>query len=178
MASFAIPLALAGLSGLAGFFGGKPKVTNQTQDTTSDQSQTGSYSQYQTPELSAEQHSLLQTLLPGLISRYKSGPQDLTSYAAGGLRDINTGSDLKMKGIQNMLAARGLSYSPAAMVPQMGEESSRVGQQANFLSGIPLMQRQMQGEDLQNLLKGSQLYQRGTEQVELLSKILLAHLIP
>jgi hypothetical protein len=152
MATFAIPLALAGLSGLAGFFGGKPKTTTTTQDM--NQSQTGSYNQFQTPELSAEQQQLVNTFLPALVNRYRSGPADLSGYAAGGLRDINTASDLKTKSIQNMLAARGLSYSPAAMTPFAGQETSRVGQQSSFLSQIPLLQRQMQGEDIQNLVKG------------------------
>lgn len=146
-----IGLALSGLSALGGLFGGR----SQKQEAFNESSfnQTGTSTNTSTPNLSPEQKQLQDVFVRALIDRYNTGT-DLSGYAAGGLRSINQSSDAANKLVGNILAARGLTYSPyAASVLGQGEVN-RVGQQASFLNTLPLLSRQLQGEDIAGLVSG------------------------
>lgn len=142
MAAFAIPLITAGLSAVSGLFGAKPKktITDSTQDSSTN------------PNFSPLQNSLMQMFTSGAMSRYQKGT-DLGGYTAGGLRTINNHAGVQDLATRNILASRGLSYSPAAATSQIQNENSRLGQSSDFLNSIPLLQRQLQGQDLDSLIK-------------------------
>ena len=157
MAAFAIPLIMGGLGALGGIFGNRPKQTTQTQDMTTSgkESQTGSATgtSEMNPVLSALQQTSQDTFLRSLLDRIRS-QTDLRGYQAGGIQDINQGYNVKTQALQNMLAARGLSFSPAASTAQMGLESGRLGDITKFNEQMPLIQRQMGIEDINNLIQG------------------------
>lgn len=150
MASFILPI----ISGLAGLFGGKPKTQEQTNTSTTNGTTSGAFNSTNTPLLSDNQTNLSNSFVNGLINRYRNEPVDLSGYTAGGLRDINTGSDLKQKVMANTLASRGLSYSPYAAAASQAPESDRVSQQTQFLDQIPLLKRSLQSQDFDQMIKG------------------------
>jgi hypothetical protein len=155
MATAAIPFILSGLSALSGFFSGKPKQTTSTTDqsgnTSSNSYQTGGSTSTTTPNLSPEQLQLLQSLI-GRQTQLANQDQDLSGYKAGGMQQINQGADAQSKIVQNILASRGLSYSPTAATSLAGVQSNRIQQQNQFANGIPLLQRQLKTEDIGKLL--------------------------
>ena len=145
MASFILPI----VSGLAGLFGGGRQ-----------QQQTGSYSgsqsgnQYQTttPNLSPFQQSLANMFVGGAQSLY-GHDTDLSGYTSSGLQNINQAANLQNKALQNIIASRGLSFSPAAATAETMGEQNRLNQSSQFLNQIPLLQRQLQQQGLQGLMQ-------------------------
>lgn len=144
MAAIAIPLIGSAISGLAGLFGGQQQPTQKVSGTTSSTI---------TPNLSPIQISLMNMFTNGLQSRYQQGT-DLSGYTAQGLRTINQQGNLQDQATKNILAARGQSFSPAATTADIQNSNSRLAQSSSFLNSIPLLQRQLQGEDLNNLISG------------------------
>ncbi len=140
MASLAIPLITSGISALAGLFGNKSKPIQQTNTSTTQQN------------FSPLQQSLMDMFSKGAIDRYQQGT-DLGGYTAGGLRQINQTADLRKLATQNILGARGQSFSPSAGVADIQGENSRLSDSSNFLNSIPLLQHQMQGADLDQLIR-------------------------
>lgn len=154
MASLAIPLLSAFLPGLAGFLGGKPKPTTTTTDSSSTQQGNSNFNSLNKPILSDLQEGLANPFVNALINRYREGAPDLTSFTAGGLRDINTSADARNKITSNINASRGLSYSPYASTQQAAGEDSRLAQQNQFLQQIPLLKRQFEDQNIQGLIQG------------------------
>jgi hypothetical protein len=74
----------------------------------------------------------------------------LTGYTGQGMRQINRSADLNKVALQNILSSRGLSSSPAGAAFEARGEDERMKQLTEFLGGIPLLDRQMEGEDLSN----------------------------
>src|SRR3990167_11191722 len=72
----------------------------------------------------------------------------MSGYQAGGQQQINRTFDTIAQSQGNNLTARGLGTSPVAGAVEANRENARAGQTASFLNSIPLLQRQMQGEDL------------------------------
>lgn len=140
------------LGGLGGLFGSKPKSVTTNSNQTSETE--GDFSSSTSPVLSDMQSMLANLFGNGLADRYRAGPTDLSGYEAGGLSEINKGADLKSKIISNTLASRGLSYSPYAGAQLAQPESERVGQGVDFLNQMPLLQRQLQQQDLSGLIQG------------------------
>lgn len=147
MAAFAVPLITAGISGLAGLFGGKKKQQT-SQNTISDSTSNSSSST--TPNLTSQQQGLIDQLLSNYHSRLQQG-SDLSGYAGQGLRNINQSSNIARKASDNILAARGLSNSPYAGYRDTVQAQQQGGQSADLLNSLPLLQRSMQGEDLSSL---------------------------
>lgn len=147
----AIPLILGGVSALAGAFGNRKNTTTQQQDSSSttnrDETSTQDVDLSEMPEYTPEMQSIL-SLLTNTLRNRMLGSTDMSGYTTQGLQKINQGADLKRRAMENILAARGLSYSPAAVTPMGRIESGRIGEQINFLNQIPLLQRQLQGEDI------------------------------
>lgn len=140
MASLAIPAVLAGVSGLAGLFGSRPTTTTQSGTNNSTQNTQYNYS--------PEQIRALNQLQQGYQDQINGA--DLSGYQTSGLKQINQSGDAAQTAIQNMLAQRGLSYSPAAATAQTQARIGQAGQQSDFLNSIPLLQYQMKTQALQN----------------------------
>lgn len=129
-----IPLALGGASFLGGLFGHKDKKQTQTQTTST--------------QLSPQANSLNDLIL-GQIRNRLAGSADLSGYRAEGQKTINDTFGNVGTALSADLTARGLSDSPAAVAPLSRLAVGRAGSMAQFLNSLPLLQRQMQGDDLQ-----------------------------
>jgi hypothetical protein len=140
-----LPFIGPAISALAGLFGGR----KQKQEAFNEQDS----SQVTSPELSYNQRVLSDAMTRALIDRlYKD--IDLSGYTSGGLQTINQASDARNKIISNILAARGLSFSPAAATQQTLAENARLADASSFLNTIPLLSRQLQTENIENLMRG------------------------
>jgi hypothetical protein len=163
MPAFAIPLAISGISALAGLLGNRKKQATQDSTTTQNTSGTENYDNYNTPILTPEAMQAYSTLFPQLQNRIQSGA-DLSGYTASGLRNItNTGENARNRIVQN-LAARGLTNSPASAAIIARQGDTQAGETANFLNSVPLLQRQMQGQDLDQLLRAASALPTGMRQ--------------
>lgn len=141
MASFAAPLIGAGVSALAGLFGNKKPQTTTTNSTNTS-----------TPLLDPQQQFLQSLIGNDAVNMDKAGAPDLSGYEANGLQQINQASALKSKTASNLLAARGLSFSPSGVQNLINPEADRLSQSSQFLSQIPLLQRQFQQQNLSQLM--------------------------
>lgn len=143
MASFVLPI----ISGLAGLFGGGKQ--QQTSGTSSTSGQQNVSSNGQTaPNLSPAQQQLA-SLFTTQAKQFGSTAPDLTGYTQGGLETINNQNAGAAAATKNMLAARGLGFSPAAATTQTIQDQGRQSQIMQFLSQIPLLQRALQQQGIQ-----------------------------
>ncbi len=146
MPSAAVPLALSGISALAGLFGNK----NDSNRSTINQTTNNQASSSSTPQLDWETNDLKRAL----IARYKDSilrsdsGEDLSGYEAQGLNTINRSSDLRTNSIRNSLAARGLSYSPIAALAPAFSDAARYSDTGSFRASLPLLQRQLREKTL------------------------------
>ncbi len=141
MAAFAAPLIGAGISALTGLFGAKkPQTTTTTSSSTTN------------PVLDANGNALENQFADDAINMDKAGGPDLSGYTANGLQQINNGANIKQKLLQNTLASRGLSFSPAAATATGNADADRLAQSSQFLSSVPLLKRQFQQQNLQQLM--------------------------
>lgn len=164
MAGFILPI----VSGLAGLFGGgKQQQTKGTQDTSTHGTTTNNTTTGQTGtttgttsgtqtstnvhNLSPLQQQLADTFTKGALD-LNSSAADLSGYKNAGLQGINEASDAQNMVLRNTLAARGLSFSPAAANAETMGVQNRLNQQSQFLQGLPLLQRQLQQQSQQGLI--------------------------
>src|SRR5580693_5372846 len=139
MPSLAIPL----VSGLAGLFGGGTQQKQATsQQSSGTQNTTGSTSSSTTPNLSPEQSQLSNQFGEALMNQYNQGV-NLQPYEASGLSNIQSQNAAAAKATNNQIAARGLSFSPAAATAQTAENINAGNQTSSFLNSLPLLQRQL-----------------------------------
>ena len=156
---------LGGLGALAGVFpedqsGTVKSNQNTTSDITSDTAtstdmwhllntwlnslgitqQEGTTAQQVTPTLGPEATALMQNL----ATKYTglTAPA-LTGYQAYQTGNINNAADLQSQAVNNILAARGLSTSPAAATAQAGVEQNRLNQITGMKQQIPILQNQL-----------------------------------
>lgn len=151
MAAWAVPLIGAGVSALAGYFGSKKKTQTNLTETSNASSSGTSLGTESGRSISGPQLSpAYQTFLDKLISSYSNlaGPVNLRPYAAQQIQGINRANQLSSQSVNNILAARGLSTSPVAGAIQAGQESNRIGSIINLQQQIPLLQRQIELENL------------------------------
>jgi len=95
------------------------------------------------------QSQALRDLVYKQISDRLTGPgADLSGYTTSGLQDINKAYDASATATNNNLAARGLSRSPVAAAVDANRNLARAADIGRFTSSIPLLQRQLQTEDL------------------------------
>ena len=162
----------AGISGLAGLFGGGKQQKVQTSGTisnTGQQNQSGTFgTSGQTTGFSTSNPNL-SPLQQALINQFTSSASnlnrqagDLSGYKAQGLSDINSTSNAASEALRNNLASRGLSFSPSAANAETQQRIGLAGQQSQFLNSIPLLQRQLQQQSLQQLMNAFQLIPYGT----------------
>lgn len=117
----AIPLAISGISALAGFFGNKSQTQTQQQ---SSSSQGGTdILGHTSPRLyDADTEQFLNTIK----NKYRGLLENPFGAAAPGINQINRNSDIRNRAVSSMLASRGLSGSPiSGALPGM-LESSRI----------------------------------------------------
>lgn len=166
MAAFIAPL----IGGLAGLFGGGQQQKTQTSGTIKND-QSGTFSQGGTSASTSTGTTTpnLTPLQQALISQFSKGASDLFSsstnlnpYAASGLQTINQGGDIANKVLQNSLAARGLSYSPAAANATTQNQLGTISQGSTFLNSLPLLQRQLQSGALSQLMQAFQVQPVGS----------------
>lgn len=121
--------------GLASFIGGLFGHDSSTTSST-------------TPTL-APQYSPLEQLVLGRITARLQNPTGLPAgYATGGIRQINSTYDAIGQTLNNRLSARGLASSPVAGAAETKLQTSRGGDIGTFRANLPLVERQMQNEDL------------------------------
>ena len=152
MPAFLAPLAISGISALAGLLGNRKKTA--TQESTTNSSSTQNVDLYNNPILSDEAASGYGVGINNLINQVNKGT-DFRGYAASGVRNINRQSEIKNKLLQRTLAQRGLSYSPAGAAIEARAADETAGQTFDFLNSIPMLQRQMQGEDINSLIRAA-----------------------
>ena len=129
-------LGIAGLGGIAGAYGNQSNTSGN--GTTNGTSTT-------TPNLSPELQALIDQIMKqagGLTTPSLSG------YQAQQTQGINHNADLQSQSVNNIMASRGLATSPVAGTAQAGVEQQRFGQINQMNEGLPLLQNQM---NLQNL---------------------------
>lgn len=145
MASFVLPI----LSGLTGLFGGGKQQQSATQQTsTGSQTTSGSTSGSSTPNLSPIQQQLAQMFSSQAMKVVGTDP-NLSGFTQAGIEGINKGSEGAAAATKNMLAARGLQYSPAYGTAATIQNQGRQSQISQFLAQIPLLQRQLQQQGIQ-----------------------------
>lgn len=145
MAGFAIPLAVSGISALAGGLLNKNKKQQQT--TRSNNSSDVSSDTWNIPQYDSYGEEMRQKLLNSYMGSLDEDP-DLSGYQAQGQSNINQMNDVRTMALRNSLSSRGLSYSPIAPLAQQQNDNARIGEQASFLNTIPLLQRKMRDERL------------------------------
>lgn len=144
MASFVLPI----LTGLSGLFGGGTQQRQATQQTSSgSQTTSGSTSGSSTPNLSPLQQQLAQLFSSQSMKLAGTDP-NLSGFTQAGLEGINQGAAGSQAATKNMLAARGLAYSPAYATAATIGDQDRQHQITQFLSQIPLLQRQLQQQGI------------------------------
>lgn len=150
MATAALGLIGPLMSGLAGLFGGGTQQTTNTSGT-STQNQQYNNSGSTTPNLNPLQQQLAKMFSQGTMQNYMNGT-NLSPYTTQGMQQIGQQGAMNQQTISNSLAARGLSYSPAAG-NMLGANLMNTGNQQNqFLQGIPLLQHQLQQGNLQQMM--------------------------
>ena len=151
MSSFVLPI----ISGLAGLFGGgSTKQTNTNSTTNQSQTQNQGYNNTNTstPNLNPFQQQLAGMFSQGAMNQYTNGT-NMAPYTSQGLQQIQGQGNANSKTISNNLAARGLSYSPAAANTTTQNTLNTGGQMNSFLQGVPLLQHQLQQGNLQQLMQ-------------------------
>lgn len=150
MASLIAPI-LTGISGIAGLLGGGTQQKSATSQTSSGtQNTTGSSASSTTPNLSPIQQSLINQFTAGAENLANQGT-NLQPYEASGLQQIGQTGNTNQQNISNTLAAKGLQYSPAAGNAYTQNTINTGNQQSQFLNQIPLLQRQIQQQNIQGL---------------------------
>ena len=127
----AAPLVTAGISTLGQVLGNRKAARTSTS----------------TPTIPAPYQPLADILRKRAEERLQSSV-DLSGYQAGGIQDINQAFSGVQQSIANDLTRRGLASSPTAGTAMTNVELARGGNIAQFLNTLPLLQRQMQGQDI------------------------------
>lgn len=152
-----VPILMGGASLLGGLIN-KPNRT--TTSTTGGTSTT-------TPTIAPQYKSLNDLVLSRIQGRLAGGGLP-GGYESLGLGNINHASNIAQMAARNRLAGAGLASSPVAGVVQGNAELNRGSQIAQFQNSLPLLQRQLQTEDLGlagnllNLGRGSTTTSTGT----------------
>lgn len=148
--------------GLAGLFGGGKQQQTQTNGTiTNNTSSTSNGSYSNNPVFTGLQNALINQFTSGAASLYNQST-NMAPYTASGLQQINNTANASATAENANLAARGLSFSPAAATAQTQGRQAQAGQQSQFLNSIPLLQRQLQQQSLGQLMQAFQVIPTGS----------------
>jgi hypothetical protein len=144
--AWALPVAMLGSSVISGLLANKDK-----EESSSYWEQQGSTT---VKPVEPFGWSTINQLLRGqMLQRLQSPGGDISGYRATGLQDINSAYDLINQSLQNKLAAQGILGSPAAGPALSALEVGRGSEVSRFLSGLPLLERQLRNEDLESVLR-------------------------
>jgi hypothetical protein len=100
-----------------------------------------------TPNLTPENEALL-SQLGAQYSHLASTGVNLEPYQQQQEQGINTNSNIQAQAAQQALAARGLANSPVSGAVAANEAQQRTGQITNLQQSIPLLQNQLQQQNL------------------------------
>lgn len=126
----AAPIIAAGISTLGGWFANRGR------------------SQSSTPTLDPSLQSL-QSTIQGMLQQRLAQPSALPAgYEAGEISNINRVFDLVGQRSANDLTARGLGTSPVAGVVEGNNQLARGSSIVELLQRIPMLNRQLQNDDL------------------------------
>jgi hypothetical protein len=121
-----------------------------------------------TPTLSPESAAFMNQLIQKYTTQ--TAPS-LTGYSAGQTQGINANAGLQHQAVNNIMASRGLATSPVAATAEAGVEQNRVNQITNMQEQLPLLQNQLNLQNLgaatqffNTLPRGQQTAQIGTQQ--------------
>lgn len=104
--------------------------------------------QTQTPTLDPRFQPLQNQILT-MVGNRLNQPTDLSGYQREGIGTINRTSALTKQASDNSLTARGLSTSPVAANVDAVREAGRTSSIASLNNSLPLIQRDLQNQDLQ-----------------------------
>jgi hypothetical protein len=140
MFAAAVPLAISGISALAGMFANRAKKAEQTSSQTIDQTDM--------PQYDDKTLYMRNQLMDTFLDRLRSNEDFFGGYTNEGLKNINTSSDIAKRSLDNILAARGLSGSSAGASSAMQQRLNSLNQQSSFLNSIPLLRDQRAQQNL------------------------------
>jgi len=152
MPAFLAPLAISGISALAGMFGNRKQEqkSNSVQDFNNTSVNTSN------PILDQGNQQLRDTLID-YYRRSMDDDVDLSGYKANGMATINSAGRARTNMMKSNLASRGLSYSPQASLAPAMSESARIGDAAEFSNTIPMLAMQLKQQRLNDAAQ----FQRG-----------------
>jgi hypothetical protein len=114
-----------------------------------------------TPNLSPLQQMLANIFGQGAVNAYDTNT-NLQPYITGGLQNINNTGNAASTRIAQSMASRGLASSPSTQVAEDQSQLNTGNQQSQFLSGIPLLQQQIQQQQLAQLMQAFQVMPTGS----------------
>lgn len=160
-----IPLAISGISALAGMFGNRAKKLESESSSTSSFNRSGT----SMPTYDEKTRQMRDQLMHAYLDPLGYDP-DLSGYQAEGVGEINRGSDLMDRSIENMLASRGLSGTSAGATSRIMNYLNRGNQLSSFINSIPMLAEdrrrqnlQMAGQFFSQLPYGQTTTERGTQ---------------
>lgn len=159
-----IPLAISGISALAGMSAAKKQNeaaaagTKTTQDVNSSSNTSGSFANNSSGASSTmpmydqlgatSREQLLRTFMaqmdPAKIDQQVQGQTNMNAM------NINAGADAKRRILADSFSSRGLGFSPAAATSSMGFDDARIGQQVQNMNSAPLLRQQLMDNALKN----------------------------
>ncbi|HYE84841.1 MAG TPA: hypothetical protein VEA16_00700 [Vicinamibacterales bacterium] len=128
-----VTLGLLATSFLGGMFGNRARK------------QTSAANQTQTSALSPGATGVNDILLQNIRQRLSAPSALPAGYQESGIRDINNVYDVINRNRAANLTSRGLADSPVAAVT---DDKGRGGDIARFVSGLPMVERQMRDADM------------------------------
>jgi len=151
MFQMAIPLAISGISALAGLFGNRKSTAQQqqVQKTESDTRNVTDMNRLTMPEYDEQTLAMRNNLMQRYIGQLDDTQDYFGGYRNQGLNTINQGSDAANRAIENVLASRGLSGTSAGITSSIQNQLNRLNQQNTFLNEIPQLQDRRQREVLE-----------------------------
>ncbi len=94
------------------------------------------------------QYQTLADLLRGRAEDRLRQSADISGYKSQGLQDINSAFQNIGQSVNNNLTARGLATSPVAGAVTANLNAARGAGLAQFMNSLPLLQRQLQAQDI------------------------------
>jgi len=144
MAAIGIPLAMSGISALAGLFGNRQKKQ------TMEQTQTEDLNRLTAPEYDPKTGLMRDTLMNYYLDRLGSDEDFFGGYRKQGIGQINQGSNMANEQIQSMLASKGLLGTTAGASAFTSNLLNRYNQGNSFLNSIPMLQDQRRAANLKD----------------------------
>jgi hypothetical protein len=140
------PLIAAGSSLLGGLLGNSKSARTGTS------SSSGTSSSTITPVGDPRYTELGDTMIQQVLTQLQQGSQLPAGYESLGINNINDVYRLTQQKNENDLTRRGLSTSPVSGVVSSNTNMGRAGQISDFENALPLIERQMQQENLNSAL--------------------------